>query len=643
MAREARRDERDKIHRAILIVIALGLALPATAFGAGPEGVLEGRAWEMVSPVEKNGGEVEAPGSVGSGALQAAAQGGAVAYASTASFAGGAGAAPSSQYLATRGGGGWTTTNVTPPQLAGTYGGGAYLLFSDDLSRGLMTSGWSCRDGVICAAENPPLAVGAPNGFRNLYLRESGAYRPLITTTNAPALSVDPEDFHLSLAGATPDLAHAAISTCAALTASAVEVPDGGGGCEASATNLYLWSGGTLQALNVLPGETQTTPGATLGAASGAISTDGARAYWKGADGNLYLGEEGEEAVQVDADAGGAGEFQAASTNGSLAYFTKAGHLYRYNAATDTATDLTPAGEVEGVLGSGPAGAQVYYLAATGLWLWREGPGPAGTTTKVANGADASNYPPATGTARVSDDGTRLAFVSSASLTGYPNGGKAEIYIYAAPTGPLRCVSCNPKGIAPKGPSTMPGAMVAGEGPAIYKPRSLSSDGRRVFFTSGDALVSADSDGRPDAYQWLAQGSGGCQQAAGCLGLLSGGRVGEAAFADASANGTDAYFLTSVSLLPGDSSAIDLYDTRVGGGFPEPEPEIECVGDACQGPPSAPDDPAPGTAIVSGPANPPIKFPAECKKKKRQGKGKKPAKCGGKKKSAKAKKRGGRR
>ena len=35
----------------------------------------------------------------------------------------------------------------------------------------------------------------------------------------------------------------------------------------------------------------------------------------------------------------------------------------------------------------------------------------------------------------------------------------------------------------------MPGAQTAGEGPAIYRPRSLSADGQRLFFTSGDALV----------------------------------------------------------------------------------------------------------------------------------------------------------
>jgi hypothetical protein len=81
---------------------------------AGPEGALDARAWEMVSPVEKNGGEVESPGGAGAGAFQAAASGNSLAFGSTASFGDAEGAAPVSQYLARRGAGGWTTANLTP-------------------------------------------------------------------------------------------------------------------------------------------------------------------------------------------------------------------------------------------------------------------------------------------------------------------------------------------------------------------------------------------------------------------------------------------------------------------------------------------------------------------------------------------------
>jgi hypothetical protein len=601
------------MRRAILLLAAL-LALCPAASAAGPEGALDARAWEMVSPVQKNGGEVLPAGDPGAGVLQAAAQGGAFAFASEASFGSAAGAAPVSQYLATRGSGGWSTVNVTPSMLSGTYSAGAYLLFSADLSRVVLSSGWRCRDGgTECAAENPPLGSGAPAGYRNLYLREGAAYEPLITTANAPALAVPATQFRVSLAGAGTDLRHVVISTCAALTADAVEVATAEG-CDPVESNLYEWSDGALEAVNLLPGEGETTPGASLAAPAGAVSADGSRVYWEGADGNLYL-RDGSVTKQLGESVGGGGIFQAASADGQVAYFSKGGHLYRYDAGADSESDLTPAGGVLGTLGASGSGAHLYYLSATGLWHWSEG-----VSAKVAPTADAVNYPPATGTARLSADGTRLAFVSSASLTGYPNAGKAEIYLYDALTKGLLCVSCNPKGTPPAGPASLPSAQAAGEGgPAAYKPRALAEDGRRLFFTSPDALVTFDSNGRPDAYEWQAQGAGGCVKPSGCVGLLSSGRNGEASFADASADGTDAYFLSNTSLLAADAGAIDVYDARSGGGFPEARPAAECEGDACQGPPSAPDDSVPSTATVQGAANPPVRFVRfRCPKGKRR-------------------------
>lgn len=35
----------------------------------------------------------------------------------------------------------------------------------------------------------------------------------------------------------------------------------------------------------------------------------------------------------------------------------------------------------------------------------------------------------------------------------------------------------------------------------------------------------------------------------------------------------------------------------------------ECNGDECQGPPVAPEDPVPGTALFEGPPNPPVHYP----------------------------------
>jgi hypothetical protein len=306
-----------------------------------------------------------------------------------------------------------------------------------------------------------------------------------------------------------------------------------------------------------------------------------------------------------------------------VAYFTKAGHLYRFIVGTETTTDLTPPGEVEGVLGASDDGSYVYYLAASGLKLWHSG-----ATTVVAASADAGNYPPSTGTARVTPDGRHLAFLSSASLTGYDNVGKSEVFLYGPPPGgggaTLQCASCNPTGERPLGASSIPGAVASGIGAAatkVYKPRSLSDDGTRVFFDSEDALVIQDSNSQPDAYEWEATGAGTCTRPGGCVNLIASGRSDEgSSFVDASANGSDAFFLTDGSLVPGDPGLVDLYDAREGGGFPAPEKPFPCEGDACQSLPTAPEDPTPNTLLpnVGNPQAPP-----KLKKKKHTRKHKK--------------------
>jgi hypothetical protein len=595
----------------------------------------DNRGWEMVSPVDKNGGAIQGFGeNFGGGVLQAAAQGGQVTYSSASSFGTGAQGAPAAaQYLAGRETSAWSSLNISPPQRSGAEpapsGGVPHRLFSGDLSSALVFSGGDCLSpGVGCANPSPPPpGSGAPAGYQDYYLKDSagGGYQALITNADAPALTIPAEAFEVGLAGATEDLSQVVLSTCAKLTAQATEVP-AGEGCEGARANLYRWSGGALEPINILPGGAQSTPGAKLAAQSGAISADGNRAYFTEAeDGFLYL-REGAQTKPVTE----LGAFQSASSDGSIAYFTKAAHLYRYQATTGVSTDLTPGGEVQGVLGGSADGAYLYYETASGLLLWHEG-----TTTPVAGEADAINWPPATGTARVGPDGTRLLFSSSAALSGFDNtdsaGGKAdaELFLYDAAAKALSCVSCNPTGERPLGPASVPGAISNGQGEAatrIYKPRVLSAGGNRAFFDSSDDLALQDTNNRQDVYQWEAPGSGSCARGTavngGCVSLISSGRDGEASsFIDASADGEDAFFLTAASLVPADPGSVDLYDARAGGGFPLAPAPIPCDADSCQPLPSEPEDPTPGTLVV-GEGNPPLRFtkgPEKSRSKKHKG------------------------
>ena len=151
----------------------------------------------------------------------------------------------------------------------------------------------------------------------------------------------------------------------------------------------------------------------------------------------------------------------------------------------------------------------------------------------------------------------------------------------------------------------------------------LSTSGNRVFFESSDDLAPGDTDSRPDVYEWEAQGEGNCATAPGCQSLISGGREGGASFLDASADGSDVYFLTEESLVRSDPGSIDVYDARAGGGFPEPETPLACLADACQQLPAPPEDPTPGT-LAPNSGNPPQKYysSGKAKKKRRCPKGK---------------------
>jgi len=624
--------------------------LPATAYHyrpmatnaagppiTGPEHVLttqetspvfhlpDSRGWELVSPVDKSGGAIAAPEALfGGGDIQAAVVAfpgvttPLLTYGSATSFGNAVGAPPASQYTSTRIGSGWSTANVSTPLDSAAYGddpdGVPYQLFSSDLSRALLFGGLACRGNLAgCPAPNQPLpGTGAPAGYMAYYLRENatGSLSSLLSAADVGHSSVSPQAFEVAFAGASSDLSHVVLSSCAKLTADASEVPSGPQRCDPNAPNLYEWSPAGLKSVN------GATPGAQIAAPNGAVSVDGSRVFWT-RGGNLYL-RDGVETDQVDVAQGGGGTFQTATPDGSFAFFTKGEHLYRYAVATKTAVDITPAGGVVGVLGASSDAGSVYFQDATGLESWRSN---TNTITTIAPGADAtlaSDYPPATGTSRISSDGTHLAFLSKAELTGYDNADAgtgqldSELYLYGPPAvgGPaaLVCASCNPTGERAEGSSTIPVAPANGSSRA-YRPRSLSGDGTRLFFDSEDSLVVQDTNSHPDVYEWELNGAGDCRRSPGCVNLISSGRATEgASLLDATADGSDVFFITSESLVDADPpGSVDAYDARVNGGFVEALKPIPCIGDACQGLPSEPDDPTPGT-LVSGPTNPPVRF-----------------------------------
>ena len=359
--------------------------------------------------------------------------------------------------------------------------------------------------------------------------------------------------------------------------------------------------------------------------------------------------------------------FQTGSVDGTKAIFTVEagplkGNLYEFDAATEQ-SHLIAEKTLGNILGSSDDGSRVYF-ASEGASVQEQSEGAVKGQSNVylddggairfiglLSSADLGNVDgnpiattPVSRTVRVSPDGLHLVFMSdskalSERVAGYDNTdvkngeADAEVYQYDATAngglGKLRCVSCNPTGALPsgrelrgadnqqgeKGTDPWAAASVPRFETDLYQPRYLSDDGNRVFFNSYDALVPRDTNGKEDVYQWETAGTGGCTtnsssyvpSSEGCLDLISSGQSNEdSEFLDASSSGADVFFAAGESLLPADPGLVDVYDARIGGGFPPPSsPPVVCEGEACQGAPVPPLDTTPASFAFFGPGSPP--------------------------------------
>lgn len=398
--------------------------------------------------------------------------------------------------------------------------------------------------------------------------------------------------------------------------------------------------------------------------AHNAISTDGSRVVWStlGNSNLLYLRDVAhEETVQLG---GREASFLTASSDGSRVFFDAGGggDLQVFEAPSGSplsAGHVTDLGPGAGVLGASEDASSLYFVtdgAVTGseanergetavvgqpnLYLYH-----AGETKLIAvlSNEDRSGGVglPTRETVRVSPSGGWAEFMSDRSLTGYDNrdasSGKLdeEVFLYDEAgdgRGKLVCASCDPTGARPHGvfdAGTTVSRLLADEGGAwaghwlaanvqawptpFEQPRNLSDSGR-LFFDSPDGLSPSDTNGVEDVYEYEPSGVGDCTSASstysarsdGCVALISSGTSKEeSAFIDASESGDDVFFMTSAQLSPADTDTVpDIYDARVGGGFPLSQPPPACEGDACQSPVAAPSDPTPGSLTYQGSGNP---------------------------------------
>jgi hypothetical protein len=426
---------------------------PNEAFRTGPAANLpDCRAYEMVSPPSKNGGQVDGGTTLETepSPQQASPDGEAVTYGSQTAFAegGAASAMPTSQYISRRTASGWVTQAVTPKQSiaggrvstsVGTVDESLFTGFNEDLTRGYLV------------ADEPAPVSGAPVDYYSPYLQneQDGSFT-LLSDVTPPVVSPGPgnccEGFATAYAGMSSDGQRVIFEANDALTSDAAP----------GHVNLYEWNEGHLELVNVLPdgevdaeGEENVHGGASFARLSlgfggnpeidepgersnysHALSSNGERAFWEstGVDHQVYMHEitpTGSRTVEVSAsqktngtgpggtDPNGplASHFWTASSDGSLVYFTSCAQL------TDDSTAQHDGGaEVCSVHSDGTDAEQ-----GADLYQYNVDTGVLSDLTVDRNSGEAADVK---GVIGASEDGSYVYFVADGVLA--PGARSAE-------------------------------------------------------------------------------------------------------------------------------------------------------------------------------------------------------------------------
>ena len=321
----------------------------------------DGRAWEMVSPSNKQGVSLEAITEEG-GVIQAAEDGGAMTYIAKAAIEPNS---PSNlsiadtQVLSSRGASGWESRDITTPHEAVVVIRPGHLSeyrqFSGDLSL-----------GAVEPQGATPLSPQTTE--RTPYVRHAnGEYMPLATAANvAPGVKfggIEAEEGGRFAEGVeyvstSPDLQHIVLASPKNLTP---------GFHGEGLRSLYEWSGGTLTPVSILPnGESSGEAGFEAGLGNNelnvrsTVSANGQRIVFETSASShpIYLRDMATgKTVQLNAPQGGiAGgtlrpQYQISSSDQSKVFFTSDARLTANSTARAHKPDLYMC-----QIGSGPSG-----------------------------------------------------------------------------------------------------------------------------------------------------------------------------------------------------------------------------------------------------------------------------------------------
>jgi NHL repeat-containing protein len=381
------------------------------AFRTGPSALLpDCRAYEMVSPLDKNNGDVlvlnETFSRLPAALNQSAVSGQRLAYGTYRAFGDAKGAPFTSQYIAARDAGKeeWLSHAISPPRSRPIFGVLAsadteFKAFSPDL----------CQAWLRTVSE-PPLAPGGLKGYPNIYRAQDeecgGPSYDALTTAQwqnfGPGGPGNEQTVRLELQGVSADGGKAIFIAPDSL------VGTGAPNIAPDQPRLYIRAGGPRPVFAcILPNGTALKApcsggmNSTLGTGKsrsaslrGAISADGTRVFWTasaGGPGKIYVREHAEQgrvggecgeaavactiAVSIEGEelsGTSASQFLAAASDGSKALFAAVNEgkgvadLYEFDVDTETTTLIahhSPLSLESSILGASEDLSRIYFAS----------------------------------------------------------------------------------------------------------------------------------------------------------------------------------------------------------------------------------------------------------------------------------------
>ena len=528
---------------------------------SGLQGLPDGRAYEMLTPVNKGDGEdlFGGPPDIEAQKSGEASSNYDLGYVSkdgdhflllTAAAFGPFPSSGQSAYVFSRGENGWSFQSVASPSL-GVQSVSSLIFDPLDFSMVGVSDYVGYNDEQSMALDGPP----------------GGPY-----VTVASRLASGSSRVPVEFVGASEDLSYVVVEShyhelplCEGAQEGVARKLDEG------SSGLYEWSA-IRQCLSLVDVKSESDGGglvsqcgAVLGVgykaagwAHDAVSADGSKVFFTAPDPfasglhcsasdspQVYMRLNGETTVEVSArENGGAPKYPAvfvgAAADGSKVFFvtrseltkdavqlgTREPELYEYDTEATEGERLirvsrgySESGPVEGdvtsVVAISADGSAVYFDASGDLAPGGEHGGlyrydtNTGVTSFVA---PEQGYPSAESSGggapwyngAIHDNGSEVALDLHADYYTTADGEFLLFgpYRYDAATGSIVCVMCNPDGAGPIRGASFTRSAVRGDNPAGGPPSPMSENGEYVFFDTAEPLVPQATNGKLDVYEW---------------------------------------------------------------------------------------------------------------------------------------------